>query len=125
MDRPGKDKAKALAVEMAAIAHARRVEDILLLDLRGASPITDYFLIGTGTSDRQVRSVADELADHGKQAGQKAWRVAGRQTADWIAMDFIDVVVHLFSREKRRYYDLELIWGGCPRVDWQPEPPPT
>ena len=125
MSHSGEDKARTLAVEMAAIARASHVEDIAILDLRGASPITDYFLIGTGTSDRQIRAVAEELADHGKQVGQKAWRVAGRETADWIAMDFVDVVVHLFSREKRQYYDLELIWGGCPRVDRQPEPPRT
>ena len=81
MSHSGEDKARTLAVEMAAIARASHVEDIAILDLRGASPITDYFLIGTGTSDRQIRAVAEELADHGKQVGQKAWRVAGRETA--------------------------------------------
>ena len=116
-----KDSAKDLAVAAARIAHDVNCEEILVLDLRGISPVTDYFVIATGTSDRQLRSVADDVAEHGRSAGQKVWRVAGREAADWICMDFVDVVVHLFDEHHRRYYDLELIWGGAPRVDWQRE----
>ena len=90
-----------------------------MLDLRGISPVTDYFVIATGTSDRQMRSVADHVARHGKSIGQKGWHVAGADSAEWIVMDFVDVVVHLFDETHRRYYDLELIWGEAPRVDWR------
>ena len=92
-----------------------------MLDLRGVSPVTDYFVIATGTSDRQIRAVADDVAQHGRSVGQKVWHVAGRDAADWLCMDFVDVVVHLFDQAHRHYYDLELIWGEAPRVDWRKE----
>ena len=118
-----KDTARTLAVEAARIAQADNAEDILILDLRGVSPVTDYFVIATGTSSRQIRTVGDEIADYGKSIGQRVWHVAGRETGDWIVLDFVDVVVHLFEESRRRYYDLELIWGEAPRVDWRPDAP--
>ncbi len=111
--------ARELAVASARIARDDNSEDIIILDLRGISPVTDYFVICTGTSGRQLQTVDDDIAKHGKQIGQKVWRVAGAQQAQWIAMDFVDVVVHLFDQEHREYYDLELIWGEAPRVKWQ------
>ena len=110
--------ANKLAVDAARLARDRNCEEILVLDLREISPVTDYFVIATGTSGRQMASVADELADHGKKIGQKVWHVAGKEAADWIVLDFVDVVVHLFNEQLRHYYDLELIWGEAPRVDW-------
>jgi ribosome-associated protein len=116
-----KDPARDLAIAAARIARDDNCEEIVVLDLRGISPVTDYFVIATGTSDRQMRSVAGDVADHGKAHGQKVWHVAGLDAADWVCMDFVDVVVHLFDQKHRRYYDLELIWGEAPRVDWQGE----
>ena len=117
--------ARELAVTAARIARDDNAEDIVVLDLRGISPITDYFVICTGTSDRQLRAIADDIAEAGKAAGQKVWHVAGAETATWIVMDFVDVVVHLFDLEHRAYYDLELIWGEVPRVDWRQANKPT
>ena len=110
--------ARELAVQAARIAHDDNAEDVLILDLRSISPVTDYFVIATGTSDRQLRAVSDEIAAYGKANGQRVWHVAGRDSGDWILLDFVDVVVHLFERSKRAFYDLELIWGEAPRVDW-------
>ncbi len=93
--------------------------DIVVLDLRGISPVTQYFVIATGTSDRQMRTVADAIAEHGRKIGQPVWHVAGERSADWIVMDFVDVVVHIFDEVHRRYYDLELIWGEAPHVRWR------
>ncbi len=115
-----RDKAtRQLAVAVARIAHDSHCDDILVLDLRGQSPITDYYVIATGTSDRQMRSVADEMADHGKAGGSPVWRVSGHDSAEWILLDFVDIVVHLFEHERRSYYDLELLWGDAPRVPWK------
>jgi len=111
--------ARDLAIEAARIAHDDHGEDVLILDLRGISPVTDYFVIATGTSDRQLRSVCDEIVTHGKGKGHRVWQVAGRDSGEWIVMDFVDVVVHLFEQSRRSYYDLELIWGEAPRVDWK------
>ena len=120
---PGKtrkaDAARALAVEAARVAHDRHCQEIVVLDLRDISPVTDYFVIATGTSDRQIRSVAEDIVAEGASIGQKVWHVAGRDTGGWIVLDFVDVVVHLFDAEMRRYYDLELIWGEAPHVPWQ------
>jgi ribosome-associated protein len=113
------DTARKLAVEAARIALDNRCEDIVVLDLRGRSPITDYFVIATGTSDRQMRTVADDISKYGDSVKQPVWQVAGQEAADWIVLDFVDVVVHLFDNSHRKYYDLELIWGESPRIRWR------
>ena len=114
-----KDPVREFAVAAARLAHDSNCEDILVLDLRGRSPVTDYFVIATGASDRQLRSVADDLAAYGKSAGAKVWHVEGQETGQWILLDFVDFVVHLFDDQTRHYYDLELLWGDAPRVRWQ------
>jgi len=113
------DAARTLAIGAARIAQDTHCQDVVVLDLRGISPVTDYFVIATGTSDRQMRSVADDIAEHGKAIGQRVWHVAGMDSARWILLDFVDVVVHLFDGEYRGYYDLELIWGEAPKVKWR------
>ncbi len=114
-----KDTAKQLAVDAARLAEQTNCENIVVLDLRGVSPVTNYFVIATGTSDRQMRSTADDIMAHGESIGQKVWHHAGLESADWIVLDFVDVVVHLFDAARRQYYDLELMWGDAPRVKWQ------
>ena len=111
--------AEAVADAVARIAVEDNAEDVVVLDLRGISPVADFFVIGTGTSDRQMRSVADDLSRYGKTVGIKPWRTAGYESGEWIVQDFVDVVVHLFDAEHRAYYGLEMIWGECPRVDWE------
>ena len=114
-----KDTARDLAVEAARLADRNNAEDIAILDLRGVSPVTDYFVICTGTSDRQMRFVAQAITRYGRSAGQPVWHVAGLEAGGWIVLDFVDAVVHIFDEARRRYYDLELIWGGAPRVRWR------
>jgi len=111
--------ARALAVEAARVAHDRHGADIRVLDLRGISPVTDFFVIFTGTSGRQMRAVADEIVDVAAQGAQRLYKAAGMDSGRWILLDFVDVVVHIFDDEHRRYYDLELIWGDAPRVRWR------
>ena len=113
------------ALEIAQLISDRHGYDIVILQVGEISPITDYLLIATGTSDRQLVSVADELQRLGKKKGNKVWKVAGQDSGDWVVLDFVDVVVHLFQVEQRKYYDLEFLWGDCPRVAWHPMPRPT
>lgn len=117
----GGPDARRLAVDAARLAAESHSTDVLVLDLRDVSPVTDYFVIATGTSGRQLRSVAEEIAAHGKKVGQRVWHTAGEDGGQWIVLDFVDVVVHLFDAEHRGFYDLELIWGEAPRVDWDKE----
>jgi len=113
------EAARKLAIEAARIAEDSNSAEVLVLDLRGISPVTDYFVIATGTSGRQMRSVADDVCQYGKSIGQSVYHVSGADSPDWIVVDFVDVVVHLFSEQFRHYYDLELIWGEAPRVRWR------
>ena len=111
-------KARAFALAAAKVAEGRHCSNIVVLDLRGISPATDYFIIVTGTSDRQMRTVADEICEAAKKQGLQRFGRAGYEHARWILLDFIDVVVHIFDNEYRDYYDLELLWGDAKRIDY-------
>jgi len=120
-----KDKNKdtrAFAIAAARIADERHCSDISVLDLRGKSPATDYFVICTGTSDRQMRTVADEISQTARDMGQQRFGRAGYDQARWILLDYVDVVVHIFDEEYRDYYDLELLWGDAERLSFDDEP---
>jgi len=107
------------AIDLARLADQTRCHNVVLLDVRQKSPVTKYYLIATGTSDRQRRTVGDELIAHGKQNGFPAWRSNGYETAKWIVVDFVDVVAHVFEEASRNFYDLEMLWGDCPRIQWK------
>jgi ribosome-associated protein len=109
-------EAKAFALAAAEVAAGRHCRDIVVLDLKGKSPATDYFVIATGTSDRQMRTVADEISEAARERGLQRFGRAGYEQARWILLDFIDVVIHIFDNEYRDYYDLELLWGDAKRL---------
>ncbi len=109
-------EAKEFALAAAQLAAERRCSNIVVLDLKGKSPATDYFVIATGTSDRQMRTVADEICEAAKGKGLQRFGRAGYEQARWILLDFIDVVIHIFDSEYRDYYDLELLWGDAERL---------
>ncbi len=110
--------AEKLAIELARLADDNKCDDVTVMDLRGRSSVADFFIVGSGTSDRQMRAAADTLIDHAKKIGTRPYGRAGRDNAEWILVDFVDVVVHIFTPETRRFYDLELLWGDAPRLDW-------
>ena len=110
------NEAKVFALAAAEVAAGRHCRDIVVLDLKGKSPATDYFVIATGTSDRQMRTVADEICEAAKKQGQQRFGRAGYEQARWILLDFVDVVIHIFDNEYRDYYDLELLWGDAERL---------
>jgi ribosome-associated protein len=114
-----RDPAKQLAIDMARSCADDKCDNLLVLDLRTLSGVTDYFVIATGISDRQLRSSADHLLDLAKERGIKPIGLDGYNQANWILLDFFDVVVHLFAPSFREIYDLELLWGDAPRTRWQ------
>ncbi|MBP8912800.1 MAG: ribosome silencing factor [Phycisphaerae bacterium] len=118
--KPNK-KAKEFAVAAARIAKERHCSDIVVLDLRGLSPATDYFVIATGTSERQMRTVADEVSEAGREQGINRFGRAGYEQGRWILLDFIDVVVHLFDPEYRSFYELDVLWGDAEKVKFEKE----
>ena len=109
-------KTRAFALAAAQVAADRHCSDIIVLDLKGKSPATDYFVIATGTSDRQRRTVADEICEAARKQQLQRFGRAGYEQARWILLDFIDVVIHIFDSEYRDYYDLELLWGDAERL---------
>ena len=111
-------KGRQLAIELARITHDDRCEDVAVMDLRGLSPVTDFFVICSGTSDRQMRTAADHAIEYGRKIGEPPFSKSGLETATWILIDFVNVVLHIFTPEHRDYYDLELLWGDAPRIDW-------
>jgi ribosome-associated protein len=118
---PGPMDDLTFAVEAARLLADRKCDDVLLLDLRGLSEVTNFVVIGTGTSDRQMKSVADELRDFGKDRGQVTFARDRDPAATWIVVDFVNLIVHLFEPNQRAYYDLESLWGDAPRLRWQRE----
>ena len=115
----GDGGARAFAIEAAQLIRDRHCEDVRLLDVQGLSQVTDYMLIGSGTSDRQMKSIADELKGLGKQGGMPVYRIDSDNNLTWIVVDFIDLVVHLFAPPVRAYYDLEELWSGASIVLWE------
>lgn len=115
--KPNK-KAKEFAIAAARIAQERHCTDIMVLDLRGLSSATDYFVIATGTSNRQMQAIADEMSQAGREQGFQRFGRAGYDQGRWILLDYVDVVVHLFDPEYRQFYDLELLWGDAEKVNF-------
>lgn len=110
---------KTFACHAARLMADNHCETVVVLELKQVSQVTDYFVIGTGTSERQLHSVADDLKLLASTEGQSIFRTHGAQAGAWVVMDFVDVVAHLFTEAERGYYDLEGLWGDAPRVDWQ------
>ena len=112
------ENALQFAIEFGRILDDCKCSDVLALDLSNICSITDYTVIATGTSDRQIRAAADAILAYAKKLGQRPYGSEGFENAGWVVIDFVDVVVHIFARSYREYYDLELLWGDAPRVNW-------
>ncbi|MGA0285853.1 MAG: ribosome silencing factor [Phycisphaerales bacterium] len=115
------DKVRAFAVEAARTLADRKLEDVLVLDVRELSDVTEYVVLGSGNSGRQMKSVATEVEKLGKETGFPPYRESRDPSITWVVADFVDVVVHLFEPQQRAYYDIEELWTGAPRVEWRRE----
>lgn len=108
---------KTLALRCRELADNKKAEDLIVLDVRKLSSITDYFVIATGTSEPHVRAIVDEIRDRLEAECQLAPRAmdGALQTA-WVVLDYFDVIVHVMRAEVREHYDLEGLWGDAPRI---------
>lgn len=103
---------------IAKAALAKNGEDVVILDMRGVTGWTDYFVISSGSSTRQVKAIADEVTarlNHGKTQS-KPVTVEGYAEGEWVLIDAGNVITHIFLQEQRDFYDLERLWGDAPRV---------
>jgi len=105
-----------LAQRAAQIAIDNKAQDVLLLDLRGVTDMTDFFLIASGTSDTHVRSLGENIMIGLKKDGSPAHHVEGLEKGRWVLLDFVDVVVHLFHPTLRNFYQLERLWADAEEV---------
>ena len=103
----------------ARAASAKQGEGVLVLDVRELITITDYFVIASGASDRQVKTIADEVVKALRKDGTKPVRIEGEAGSRWVLLDFVDFVVHVFHQDERDHYRLERLWIDAPRVQWE------
>jgi ribosome-associated protein len=115
------ESSRKFAVELARLAHHTRCHNIIILDMAGVSPVTDFYVVATGTSARQMKTVCDQVDELAKTSGFKSFHRSGYEGETWIAVDYIDVVLHVFSTDARVYYDLENLWGDAKRLEWNPK----
>lgn len=101
-------------VRAAELVLDRKATDVTLLDLRGLSTATDFFLLATGRSDTQVSAIAEHLLDGMAQEGVRAGSVEGLRGGRWVLVDYFDFVVHVFHPAARDFYQLERLWGDAP-----------
>jgi ribosome-associated protein len=113
---PAQADSAALAERIAAIASDRKAADIRVIDLRGIVSYTDFFVICSGNTERQTRAIHDAIHEDLKHADERLLprRTEGEQEARWILVDYLDVVVHIFTPDAREYYRLEQLWGEAP-----------
>ena len=111
-----------VAIAAARAAAAKQAVDIVVLDVAAIIVITDAFVICTAASERQIKTVIEEIEHQVAELGAKPVRREGEQGAGWWLLDYVDVVVHVFDEEQREYYDLERLWSDAPRIAWEPQP---
>ena len=109
----------AFAVEAARLAHDDKCGHVLVLDVTDLSQVTDYLVIASGTSDRQMATVLQHIMELGKEHGVSPFGRHTDTSSMWFLADFVDVVVHLFEPNARAHYDLEMLWGDAARIAWQ------
>lgn len=115
---PQKDTSKKLAQQIAQAAHDTKAENIVVLDLKKVGGFTDYFVIATGLSDRQVQAISDRITQALKKhtTPVRPLSVEGYETGHWTLIDYGSVIVHVFYTEARDFYGLEKLWGDAPRL---------
>jgi len=106
----------ALVQHAAQAALDNKAVDVVVLDLRGVTDMTDFFVIASGTSDTHVRSIGEHVLAEMKREGSPAHHVEGLEKGRWVLVDFVDFVVHVFHPTLRSFYQLERLWGDAERV---------
>ncbi len=99
----------------------KKGQQILCLDLRGISAITDFFLLCTAGNSPQAKAIADHVKDQLEEEGISPLRIEGYREARWILMDYGSLIIHIFQGEERQYYNLERLWGDAPKVSFSPK----
>ena len=103
----------------ARVAADNKARDVVVLDMRGLTPLYDFFVIATGTSRRQLHTMAEEIDAALRAEGEARLGIEGYEASKWVVQDYGDIVVHLFDPDTRLYYGLEDLWADAPHLDWE------
>lgn len=114
------DDLDALVHAAAAYGYAKKARDIVGIDLRGISPVADYFLILSGSNKPQIKAISDNIEERLAAQGLRPLRIEGYQDAEWVLLDYGTLIVHIFADEQRAYYNLEHLWGDAPAYLFTP-----
>ena len=105
---------KATARKVAAFALEKKAIDVLMMDVRKVTDVTRFFVVCSGQSSPQVKAIADHVIDSCKEAGLSIYHVEGYESLRWVLIDLVDIVIHVFQPDVRKYYQLERLWGDAP-----------
>lgn len=104
--------------EAISACQEKKAEEITILELeKGSGAFTDYFVVCSGTNPRQIQAISDEVEERLKKNGMRPTHVEGYKQAEWVLLDYVDFVVHVFSEKSRRFYDLERLWKSAKRLE--------
>jgi ribosome-associated protein len=103
----------------ARVAADHKGRDIIVLDMRAITPLYDFFVLATGSSRRQIHTLAEEIDAALRAEGDRRLAIEGYEASKWVVQDYGDIVVHVFDAETRSYYSLEDLWADAPHVDWE------
>ena len=113
--RAAEADSETLSRQIVRAVQEKKAKDILLIDMREVSQIADYFILCTGESDLQIKAIVDGVQRDVRDAtGERPWRSEGYEHRQWVLIDYVDVVVHVFDQERRSYYNLERLWADAP-----------
>lgn len=104
------------------MALTKKASDIVIMELRKLTDMTDFFVICSGDSDVQVKAIADAIIDGSEKSGIEVWHKEGISQRQWVLLDYVDVVVHIFHKEARKFYGLEKLWGDAKFEEVMDEP---
>lgn len=116
-NKTGKDQSKEIAKLAIQALEDKKAEDIKVIDISEVSVLADYFIIASGTNRSQIQALTDNVEERLGKAGMAVKQIEGYDSANWILMDFGDIIVHIFDKENRLFYDLERIWRDGKSVD--------
>jgi ribosome-associated protein len=117
-DSKKKSDLKKQVSQAISACQEKQAEEITVLELeQGSGAFTDYFVVCSGTNSRQIQAISDEVETRLEQTGMRATHIEGYRQAEWVLLDYVDFVVHIFSEKARKFYDLERLWKSAKRME--------
>jgi ribosome-associated protein len=114
-----------LAKKIAQFMLTKKAHDVVMMDVRGLTDIVDFFVIGSADSDIQVKAIADAVIEGTEKIGSAVWHTEGISERQWVLLDYVDVVAHIFHKDARKFYGLEKLWGDAKIIEMKDKEQPV